>query len=491
MGARAPADPAQPPGGAPVPGAPAGEPGEPAGPEEADPATPFGRSVVYISSENGGADQKLYAVDVNGTNLVELSANPARAGKVISVALSPDGRWAAYVAEHDKNRVLDLYVTNRDGSVRRKLSSGIKRDSTVRSVNWSPNSSQLAYLVSSSDFKKKDELWVSSVDGSASQRIVPGVVDVFPSGSGFSWSATSRYLGLSLKMIGGNRYFTVATTGSPSAVSVGSGSFGSTSWGAWSSSGDRFAYVSTMFGGRPILSSYDAATGERRDLVNDLSLLDRIFALRWSPNDQAIASFTFKSLQNQAEIFVAPAGGGGNVQVSKQSAQGLSSVRNFKWSPDSSSLIAFAKDAGLDQLLLARADGSSSVHPLADIGPDIKTASATYSPNGQSLAFIDGRSPGSLYLSDGGGFGNRRTLLTADRLYRTLFWTRDGSGLLYEAGLEEGEPRIVHFMSSDGQENRVVSTNLTGGNEVLCMAVMPTGIASDQQNDCKLFSELD
>ncbi|GAA3955765.1 hypothetical protein [Allohahella marinimesophila] len=473
----------EPSGGGPAPGSPAGEPGDTGG---TDTAAPFERSVAYISSEDDGDEQKLYAIDIDGQNLVELSGNPQRNGKVSSVVLSPDGRWAAYVAEHDRAKALDLYVTNRDGSIRQKLSSDIKRNSAVRSVTWSPDSSQLAYIISSSDSKKKDELWLVSADGSSNRRVVWDNESEFLSGSGYSWSASGRFLGISVKRGYGMTYFSVSAIGEMQAVSVGIGNLFSNSWGAWSADEDRFAYISSVPFRAPVLTSYEADRGVRSEVVNTLNIGDGILALRWSPDSRYIASFA----PSKGGIFVAPVSGGANTQVSAEDSTGLSSARNFVWAPDNASVAMVAIEDRQYQLLLARADGSSTItYPLVDPGTKVRASSAVFSPNSQYLAYIDGRDQGRLYISDGGGFGTRQTLASADRPFGSLYWARDGSGLLYEAETSGDSKRALRFVSLDGQQDSVVSTNLSDDDdEVLCIAVMPNGIARDQQNGCQLFS---
>ena len=77
----------------------------------------FEPRIVFESNRNGNED--IYAMDVDGNNLVQLTDNPADDG---SPACSPDGRKIAFTSE--RHGPVDLYVMGSDGNNVVRLTNG-------------------------------------------------------------------------------------------------------------------------------------------------------------------------------------------------------------------------------------------------------------------------------------------------------------------------------------------------------------------------------
>ena len=75
---------------------------------------PDGQSVVFHSSRTAGK-QQIWAVNVDGTGLTQLTRDSVNS----SPAVSPDGQTIAYVSTRNKDG--DIWLMNRDGTNQRQF----------------------------------------------------------------------------------------------------------------------------------------------------------------------------------------------------------------------------------------------------------------------------------------------------------------------------------------------------------------------------------
>jgi Tol biopolymer transport system component len=139
-----------------------------------------------------------------------------------------------------------------------------------------------------------------------------------------------------------------------------------------------------------------------------------------------------------------------------------------QWSPDRSR-IAFIREAGGSGsgLWVMRADGSGAVRISARITPGYGGASFSWSRDGSSLAFFNGRSFG-IVNADGSGEITLKTSLVGTDVYGSPAWSPDGSTIAFfgdtpNSGLDWFFQVLV--MDANGSNvRRLTSANTYGAN---------------------------
>ena len=142
--------------------------------------------IVFHSDRVG--NYEIYAVEVDSTNLVRLTNNPAYD---ISPACSPDGRKIAFASNRTGN--FEIFVMNPDGTNPLRLTNDPARDDTPC---WSPDGSKIAF---SSSRDGNPEIYVIDADGKNPMRLTHhGRADRSP-----SWSPDSRKIAFESNRDGG------------------------------------------------------------------------------------------------------------------------------------------------------------------------------------------------------------------------------------------------------------------------------------------------
>lgn len=140
--------------------------------------------IVFESHRDDNGE--VYVMDADGSNLVNLSSNPAYDGVP---SWSPDGQQIAFTSERENST--DIYLMGSDGSQPTKLTEG--SDNLVPA--WSPDGTQILFA-SNRTYEVSQEggyvevggntkLWVMDVDGSSKpERLTSGLgLDLYGSWS--------------------------------------------------------------------------------------------------------------------------------------------------------------------------------------------------------------------------------------------------------------------------------------------------------------------
>src|SRR6266487_720870 len=134
--------------------------------------SPDGQRIVFSSF---AAPREVFAINVDGTGLTNLTNHPARDA---DPDWSPNGREIAFTSTRDGNR--EIYVMNADGSEPRRLTLDAAEDTRPC---WSPDGKQIVFdrRVETGHF----EVFVMNADGTNQTRLTTSPPGAF---SGFaSW----------------------------------------------------------------------------------------------------------------------------------------------------------------------------------------------------------------------------------------------------------------------------------------------------------------
>jgi Tol biopolymer transport system component len=123
------------------------------------PASPTGR-IAFMTNRDG--NQEIYAIDVNGSGLANLTNDPANDTEP---AWSPDGTRIAFSSTRDGNP--EIYVMNADGSGQQRLTTDPNVDGGPA---WSPDGTRIAF---SSGRGGGLAIYLMNADGTEPMRLSP------------------------------------------------------------------------------------------------------------------------------------------------------------------------------------------------------------------------------------------------------------------------------------------------------------------------------
>jgi Tol biopolymer transport system component len=150
-------------------------------------------AALVVGAPASGASSSLfeiYAINPNGSGLVDLSNNPANDSFPVE---SQRGRRIAFVSDRDGYDA--IYVMNDDGSDQRRLTDQLVQADTpcrLHSPLWSPKGATIAFtaicpLPNGDPRDVYDNIYVIPLSGGSARELVPG-------GTGASFSADGRFI---------------------------------------------------------------------------------------------------------------------------------------------------------------------------------------------------------------------------------------------------------------------------------------------------------
>ncbi len=230
--------------------------------------SPDGSKIVFVSDRDQTAGvTDLYIMNADGGGVTRLTKDAAID---YSPAWSPDGKIIAYRSDQDGNS--DIYVINVDGSNRRKLTDNPAYD---WSPAWSPDGKMIAFQTNRDG---NFEIYLMKADGSDPVNLTndPGD-DQMP-----FWQPASAVQGS--RAVDSTQGITARMLVQPNALMGPSpASFN------WNPNGALLAYVDSPEG-RDVLTAYDAASGDKKVLLDPGDNPDQIdlSSTLWSPQGDAI-----------------------------------------------------------------------------------------------------------------------------------------------------------------------------------------------------------
>jgi TolB protein len=259
--------------------------------------------ITFQSDRNGNWD--IYAMNVDGSNLVQLTDNPADDGYPV---WSPDGTKIVFESKRDGPYA--IYLMNADGSDQTRLTN---HPSNNFNPEWSPDGKKIVF---SSDRNGKNEVYIMNVDGSEVVQVTKTNVPRGENGIA-AWSPDGKRLAFT-----GKRWFGwdvyVMTLDQPGEQKLTDGH------GAcrpdWSPDGKKIAYVSQAADGKGDIWVMNPDGSEKTRVTTDDHNYDYYPA--WSPDGKYIAyAKTDDKTKGNWELYVISADGKENVRLTNHPAR--------------------------------------------------------------------------------------------------------------------------------------------------------------------------
>lgn len=254
--------------------------GAPTHPEERPDIGPLRNAVVFQSTEDGGRNEDLYALDLDSEEVTRLTSYPGWDGRP---SVSPDGTRVAF--DRARGEQLDVHVLHLDGTGLDRITDHPVQD---WDPDWSPDGRHLVFVSDRHDpfdpldpeRKGSTALFIVLADGSEG----PEQLTSFPSAQP-AWSPDGERIAFAGRFDGNWDVWTVRPDGNGLARLTSDP--GVDRHPAWSSDGSRIVFER----GTEIAVMNRDGTGART--LTDWAGSDQMPA--WGPGEQILFSSTFQT----------------------------------------------------------------------------------------------------------------------------------------------------------------------------------------------------
>jgi Tol biopolymer transport system component len=304
--------------------------------------------IAFMSDRDG--NWEIYIMDRDGSNLLNLTNNPARDG----IPLHTAGQTKLIFTSDQDGPLLDVFLMDLDGSNVTNITQSAESNDIP--VAWSPAGERVIFA---SDRGGVSQIYLIEPSGagllSLTERDAAQSFD--------DWSAkTDQIILTTLSETGPSLVITDLNGDTHQALTDGSYPAGG---GNWSPDGQKIAFMGIGPGGSAVdIFVADISGGEPVNLTQSPS--NESFP-RWSPDGSKIA-FT-SDRDGNSEIYVMDADGGNLTNLTNNPAD-ESIQGDFSWSPDGTQILFHSNRDNDVEVYVMDADGSNQVNLTKSPGLD-------------------------------------------------------------------------------------------------------------------------
>ena len=323
--------------------------------------SPDGARLAFVRTVAGKA--AIFVAEPDGSNARQLTSGVWDNNPI----WSHDGKWIAYQAESPQ---FDIMVVSADSGAPRQLTSGPASDAPR---NWLPDGSGVIFGRTGDG---DDQTLVVPVDGGPVRRLAAEVkgdqhANLAPDGV---------RIGYDVHVGGGQATVWVQDSAGAAPRQLTTENLENINAAYLWSPDSRYIAYQTLRTGTSDIWIVDVATGEQRQLTNDIR---HDLTPRWSPDGKWIAFISDRG--GQTDIWMTPVEGGKAIRLTNDRAVEF----NPRWTPDGRS-ITYGQGEIESEVLLQPPGGGEPRVLLALPGYNIP--SGDLSPDGKTILYASDRS---------------------------------------------------------------------------------------------------